>query len=86
MLAWNSFDSHTTNSVEKALRDCKVDSLVILGGCTKYVEASDVSWNKPFKIMMTELYNNWLTQGNLRILNLWQSERPIKKVNGRMST
>ena len=63
LLAWDSFDSHTTSSVEKALRDCKVDSLVIPGGCTKYVQAPDVSWKKSFKIMMTELYDNWLSQG-----------------------
>ena len=42
LLAWDSFDSHTTDSVEKALRDCKVDSLVIPGGCTKYVQAPDI--------------------------------------------
>ena len=39
LLAWDPFDSHTTNAVEKALRDCEVDSLVIPGGCTKYVQA-----------------------------------------------
>ena len=61
LLAWDSFDSHTTNSVENALGDCKVDSRVIPGGCTKYVQAPDVSWNKPFKTMMTELYDNWLS-------------------------
>ena len=63
LLAWDSFDSHTTGSVEKPLRDCKVDSLVIPGGCTKYVQAPDVLWKKSFKIMMTELYDNWLSQG-----------------------
>ena len=53
----------TTNSVEKALRDSKVDSRVIPEGCRKYVQAPDILWNKPFKTMMTELYDNWLSQG-----------------------
>ena len=28
-----------------------------------YVQASDVSWNKPFKASMVELYDNWLRPG-----------------------
>ena len=27
------------------------------------MQAPDVSWNKPFKTMVTELYDNWLSQG-----------------------
>ena len=80
MLAWDSFDSHTTNSVEKALRDCKVDSLVLPGGCTKYVQAPDVSWNKPFKTMVTELYNNWLSQGIQEYTPSGNLKAPPKKL------
>ena len=75
-LAWDSFDSHTTNSVEKTLTDCKVDSLVIPGGCTKYVQALDVSWNKLFKTMMKELYDNWLSQGIQEYTISWNLKAP----------
>ena len=29
--------------------------------CTKHVQAPDVSWNKPFNTMMTELCDSWLS-------------------------
>ena len=40
-----------------------VDSVIVPGGCTKYIQASDVCWNKPFKARMTELYDQWLSEG-----------------------
>ena len=40
-----------------------VDSVIISGGCTKYIQAPDVCWNKPFKARMTELYDQWLSEG-----------------------
>ena len=30
------------------------------GGCTKYIQAPDASWNKPFKAYCTEKYDEWL--------------------------
>ena len=72
-LAWDSFDSHTTNSVEKT---CEVDSLVNLGGCTKYVQALDVSWNKLFKALMKELYDNWLSQEIQEYTISWNLKAP----------
>jgi len=35
--------------------------VIIPGGCTKYIQAPDVSWNKPFKQHLGELYDDWLT-------------------------
>ena len=40
-----------------------VDSVIIAGGCTQYIQASNVCWNKPFKARMTELYDQWLREG-----------------------
>lgn len=36
---------------------------VIPAGCTKYVQAPDVSWNKPFKQRIEEYYTEWLHNG-----------------------
>ncbi len=33
------------------------------GGCTKFVQAPDVCWNKPFKAKITEYYEDWLLSG-----------------------
>ena len=32
-------------------------------GCAKYVQAPDVSWNKPFKALVTEQYSEWVASG-----------------------
>ena len=42
-----------TDSVKKDLKEMNVDSVIIPGGCTKYIQAPDVCWNKPFKVRMT---------------------------------
>ena len=34
--------------------------MIVPGGCTKYIQAPDVSWNKPFKASRTEKYDEWL--------------------------
>ena len=42
------------------LKSNKIDCVIVPGGCTKYIQAPDVSWNKPFKVSCTEKYNEWL--------------------------
>ena len=43
LLAWDTFEAHMTEAVKKLLKKMKT------GGCTKYIQGPDVSWNKPFK-------------------------------------
>ena len=52
-----------TDSVRKYLKEINVDSMIIPGGCTKFIEAPDVRWNKPFKARLTELHDQWLSEG-----------------------
>ena len=35
-----------------------VDSVIIAGGCTKFIQAPDVSWNKPMMEYLRERYDN----------------------------
>ena len=44
-------------TVKQELLTSKIDPLIILGGCTKYIQAPDVSWNKPLKANVTEKYD-----------------------------
>ena len=75
LLAWDSFECHMMNSVKNAINKLNVDQVIIHGGCTKYVQALDVCWDKPFKAFVTEQYDepmaNGLQQyteaGNLRL-------------------
>ena len=65
MLAWDTFRCHLTPRVNDILNRAKVDSVIIPGGCTKFIQAPDVSWkswNKPMKEYLREIYDNWLAE------------------------
>lgn len=74
LLAWDSFSCHLTPRVKELLNKGKVDPVIVPGGCTKYIQAPDVSWNKPMKEYLREKYDTWLAeedheltaQGNMR--------------------
>ena len=62
LLAWDTFEVHMTETVEKLLKEMKTDDALIPGGCTKYIQ-SPVSWNKPFKGYIMEFYDELLATG-----------------------
>ena len=47
--AWDSYVAHMTDNVKKRLIQSKIESVIIPDGCTEYIQAPDVVWNKPFK-------------------------------------
>ena len=61
LLAWDSYECHMEQTVSKDLKAKKIESVIIPGGCTKYLQAPDVSWNKPFKAKVAEEYEEWLS-------------------------
>ena len=63
LLAWDSYECHMVKSVQEALAKNKVDHVLIPGGCMKYIQAPDVSWNKPFKALVSEQYDDWMANG-----------------------
>ena len=42
LLAWDSYEAHLTDNVKKALTKSKIETVIIPGGCTKYIQAADV--------------------------------------------
>ena len=60
LLVWDSYECHIEESTNTSLKGMKVNTTIVPGGCTKYVQAPDVSWNKPFKQKVTDLYDEWL--------------------------
>ena len=48
LLAWDPFECHIMDSIKKLLKDNKMDSVL---------------WNKPFKALLTKLYDAWLSDG-----------------------
>ena len=63
LLAWDSYECLIMQSVKEALAKMKVDQAIVPGGCTRYIQAPDVSWNKPFKALVTEQYDEWMASG-----------------------
>ena len=41
------------------LANFKIETIIMPGGCTKYVQAPDVVWNRPFKDRIQEQYDWW---------------------------
>ena len=54
------------DNVRKDLKEMIVDSVIVPGGCTKYIHAPIVCWNKPFNVRMTELYDQFTEGGNMK--------------------
>ena len=50
------------SKVAASLKSSKIDQVIIPGGCTKYVQAPDLVWNKPFKAICTQKYDEWLAE------------------------
>lgn len=63
MLAWDSFKCHITDSIKQEFSHAKTKTVIVPSGCTKYIQAPDVAWNKPFKAKVTEKYDAWMADG-----------------------
>uniref|UniRef100_A0A914HR30 DDE-1 domain-containing protein n=1 Tax=Globodera rostochiensis TaxID=31243 RepID=A0A914HR30_GLORO len=63
LLVWDSFRCHISDSTKNALKQFKIDTAVVPGGCTKFVQAADVSWNAPFKAKIRQQYEDWMLHG-----------------------
>ena len=78
VLLWDSYKCHIHPATKQILKRKKVDPIVIPGGCTGLVQAPDISWNKPFKSKMTELYNDWLCSDKITYTKSGNPRAPSK--------
>ena len=81
LLAWDSFKCHITDDTKKELSRSKIDSVIVPGGCTKYIQAPDVVWNKPFKARVTEKYDEWMADGAHSFTAAGKYARPTSSGN-----
>ena len=63
LLSWDSFECHMMDSVKEAVKTSNSDLVIVPGGCTKYIQAPDVCWNKPFKEFIGTKYDHWMAEG-----------------------
>ena len=52
-----------TEPVKKLLKEIRITDALIPGTCTKYIQATDAFWNKPFKGYIIEFCDEWLASG-----------------------
>ena len=63
LLEWNIFKCHVIKDTKYSLEKLEVDQAVVPGGCTGFIQAQDVCWNKPFKDSYTESCDDWFETG-----------------------
>lgn len=79
MLVWDSFRGHLTESVKCQVRTVhNTDLCVIPGGCTSKLQPADVSWNRPFKSKLAEMYDEWMFNGPVDKTKFGNSRPPSK--------
>ena len=64
LLAWDSYECHMVKRVKEALAKIKVVQRLY-----EVHQAADVCWNKPFKALVSEQYDDWMA--NAYITTQW---------------
>ena len=85
LLLWDSFKCHVSKDTKDSLNKLKVDQAAIPGGCTGFIQAPDVCWNKPFKDSYTKSYDDWFEAGKQEFtatVNL--KSAPLEAIVGRI--
>ncbi len=65
LLVWDAYRCHISVATRAELRRLKLDSAIVPGGCTKFIQAADVSWNACFKAQMRSRYDQWIINPSL---------------------
>ena len=55
--------AYLTDNVKNTLLNSKIaisKTVIMPGGCTKYLQAPDVVWNRPFQEIIRDRYDDWL--------------------------
>ena len=67
-LVRGSYECHIEDTVKTSLHAKKILVSIVHGGCTKYVQAPGVSWNRPFKALATKKYDQQLAEDGINQL------------------
>lgn len=79
LLVWDAFRAHITSKVKGLVRQrYNSDMAVIPGGCTCKLQPADVSWNRPFKAKLAELFDEWIFSGPVDKTRLGNRRPPPK--------
>ena len=62
LMVWDAYRCHMSEAVKSECARLKLQTSVVPGGCTKFIQAADVAWNGPFKSHMRSSYDTWLSE------------------------
>ncbi|KAI6215354.1 hypothetical protein M3Y94_00376000 [Aphelenchoides besseyi] len=60
LLIWDSFRAHFSTATQKNLKKCQMETAILPGGTTGFIQPADVSWNRPFKQSIRQSYEDWI--------------------------
>ena len=79
LLACDAFRCHLTPEIRAILSSSHVDTIIVPGGCTKFIQAADVSWNKPMKEHLGEMYDKWLVENEHELTAQGNMQAPSRR-------
>ena len=79
LFAWNSCRDHLIQSVKELLNKGKIEPVIVPGGTTVHIQVAYLSWNKPIKDNLREIYNQWMDEGPHTYTKEGNMSRPPSK-------
>ena len=62
VMVWDAYWCHVSKDVKAECGRLNLQTSIVPGGCTKYIQAADVVWNGLFKSLMRDRYDTWLSE------------------------
>lgn len=62
LIVWDAYKCHTSEATRAELCRLKIDTAVVPGGCTKFIQAAEVAWSACFKAHLRSYYDLCLSQ------------------------
>ena len=83
LLAWDSYSyrCHISDATKKQLKKLQIETAMIPGGCTKFIQVPDVYWNAPFKAKVRQFYENCMLHGEKSYTKSGNMRAPSIKVH-----
>ena len=76
LLVLDSFTAHKTVNIKNRFHEKNTNLAVIPGGLTSRLQPLDVSLNKPFKVKVRNLYNQWMNEAVKEYTSSGKIRRP----------
>lgn len=79
LLVLDQYKPHYSPDAKELLENLKTDSILIPAGCTSLVQPADVSWNKPFKTKLRELWTEWMRDTTRKLTKSGKLKAPRRQ-------